>query len=363
MSEKINIKTVLIAPLDWGLGHATRCIPVIKALLFYGYKVLIAATPQQKIFLEKEFPQAEFIEISGYNIRYSKSKYFFAIKILMQTARILSVIKKEHEWLEKIIDENKIDLVISDNRYGLHSKKVPCIFITHQLNIKAPFKWIESLLRKINYGFINKFNACWVPDTSENKNASGILSHPKKLPNIPVHYIGLLSRFEKNISAEKKYDHCIVLSGPEPQRTILENKILKDIHQLKDKILLVRGLPSSEDIIPSTENVEIKNHLPGIQLQQAFQQSEYIISRSGYTTVMEILSLEKKSILIATPGQTEQEYLSKILLNQNLCFCISQNNFNIVTATQQARNFPYSTISLPVFQKENLQQLLSQIKF
>lgn len=363
MSEKINIKTVLIAPLDWGMGHATRCIPIIHALLFNEYKVLIAATPQQKIFLEKEFSQVGFIEIAGYNVRYSRSKYFFAIKLLMQTPRVLSVIKNEHLWLEKIIDEHKIDLVISDNRYGLHSQKIPCIFITHQLNVKAPFDWIENLLRKMNYSFINKFAACWVPDTAENKNASGILSHPNKLPNIPVHYIGLLSRFEKNISVEKKYDCCIVLSGPEPQRTILENKILNDIHQLKDKILLVRGLPNTDKIISSSENVEIKNHLPGMQLQQAFQQSEYIISRSGYTTVMEILSLQKKSILIATPGQTEQEYLSKILLEQNLCYCISQNNFNLVTAIQQANKFSYSTISLPVFEKEKLQQLISQIQF
>ena len=345
------------------MGHATRCIPIINALLFYEYKVLIAATPQQKILLQKEFIKVEFIDIEGYNVHYSNSKYLFAIKLLMQTPRVLSVIKNERLWLEKIIDEHKVDLVISDNRYGLHSKRVPCVFITHQLNVKAPFDLIENLLRKISYSFINKFTACWIPDAAGNKNASGILSHPKQLPLIPVHYIGLLSRFEKIISAEIKYDYCIVLSGPEPQRTILENKILKDLHQVRGKILLVRGLLSTKEIIPSTENVEIKNHLPGMQLQQAFQQSEYIISRSGYTTVMEILSLQKKSILIATPGQTEQEYLSKILLKQNLCFCISQNNFNIITAIQQAKKFSYSTISLPVFKKETLQQLLSQIQF
>lgn len=325
--------------------------------------VIVAASDSTKKLLQKEFPTILCIDLKGYRITYSKSRWTFPFRVMLQIPKIFSIINYEHKWLQKIIDEYKIDLVISDNRFGLYSKKVPCIFITHQLKIKSTFRWTEKLLQLNNYRHIEKFDYCWIPDIDSKNNLSGELSHPKKLPNIPVHYIGLLSRFEKNISAEKKYDYCIVLSGPEPQRTILENKILKDIYQLKDKILLVRGLPSSEDIIPSTENVEIKNHLPGIQLQQAFQQSEYIISRSGYTTVMEILSLQKKSILIATPGQTEQEYLSKILLTQNLCFCISQNNFNIVTATQQVRNFPYSTISLPVFQKENLQQLLSQIKF
>ncbi|OIR07560.1 UDP-N-acetylglucosamine transferase [mine drainage metagenome] len=345
------------------MGHATRCVPVIHALLFYEYKVLIAATPQQKIFFEKEFPTIVCIDLKGYGITYSKRRWLFPFRVMLQMPKIFSVINYEHKWLQKIIDEYKIDLVISDNRYGLYSKKIPCIFITHQLKIKSAFRWVEKLLQLNNYRHIEKFDYCWIPDTNTKNNLSGELSHPKKLPNIPVHYIDLLSRFEKNISATIKYDYCIVLSGPEPQRTILENKILKDIHQLKDKILLVRGLPANKEDLPSTENVEIKNHLPGMQLQQAFQQSEYIISRSGYTTVMEVLSLSKKSILIATPGQTEQEYLSKILLEQNLCYCISQKNFNIVTAIQQAKKFPYSTISLPVFRKENLQQLLSQIKF
>ena len=322
---------------------------------------MIAASAEQKLFLQQEFPQIEFIELKGYGIRYSKAGWLFFFKLLLQAPRFLSTIKYEYKWLDKIIDEHKIDLVISDNRFGLHSKKCPCIFITHQLTIKANFALLETLIQKINYSYINKFNACWVPDAAEKINAAGILSHPKKLPAIPVHYIGLLSRFKKNITTEKKYDYCIVLSGPEPQRTILEKLILKDIDSIAGKTLLVRGLPASEETIQKAYTVEIKNYLPGIQMQQAFEQSEYIISRSGYTTVMEILSMQKRSILVPTPGQTEQEYLADILQKQALIFTISQNKFSVINAIQQAKQFSYSSITLPVFNDESLQQLMQVI--
>ncbi len=362
MSAKINIEKVLLSPLDWGMGHATRCIPIIRSLLSIGYKVLIAASAEQKKFLQQEFPHIEFIELKGYGIRYSKIRWLFFFKLLLQAPRFLSTIKYEYRWLDKIIDEHKIDLVISDNRFGLHSKKCPCIFITHQLTIKMAFALIETLVQKINYSYINRFTACWVPDAAEKINAAGILSHPKKLPAIPVHYIGLLSRFKKNIVAEKKYDYCVILTGPEPQRTILEKLILKDIETIAGKTLLVRGLPASEETIQTASNIVIKNYLPGIEMQLAFEQSETIISRSGYTTVMEILSMQKRSILIPTPGQTEQEYLAGILQKQGLIFTISQNKFSILNAVQQAKQFSYSTITLPVFNDEKLQQLMLLIQ-
>lgn len=362
MSTKINIEKVLISPLDWGMGHAMRCIPIIYFLLSNGYKVIIAASAEQKIFLQQEFPEIAFFELKGYGIRYSKTRWLFFFKLLLQAPRFLSTIKYEHRWLDKIIDEHKIDLVISDNRFGLHSKKCPCIFITHQLTIKMAFALIETIIQKINYSYINRFTACWVPDAAEKINAAGILSHPKELPAIPVHYIGLLSRFKKNTVTEKKYDYCIVLSGPEPQRTILEKLILKDLDTITGKTLMVRGLPAIEETIQSASTVEIKNFLPGTEMQQAFEQSEYIISRSGYTTVMEILSMQKKSILVPTPGQSEQEYLADILQKQGLIFSISQNKFSIINAVQQAKQFSYSNITLPVFNDEKLKQLMQLIQ-
>lgn len=363
MSAKINIEKVLVAPLDWGMGHATRCIPVVKALLFNGYKVIMAASVQQKILLQAEFPQLEFIELKGYNIRYGSKRWLFGLKLVMQIPALFRIIQYEHQWLNEIIDAYKIDLVISDNRFGLYSKKCPCVFISHQLNIKAPLRVLEFVLRKINYSFINRFSVCWIPDNTGEKKIAGILSHPKDLPQIPVHYIGLLSRFTNNSSIQKKYDYCIALSGPEPQRTILEKIILRDIDRVDGQVLLLRGLPASAETIHFSPHVTILNHLPGKELEEAFLQSEYIISRSGYTTVMEILSLHKKSIVIPTPGQTEQEYLSHLLQQQQLCLSFPQHKFDLLSALKKARSFSYVTVSLPLFDDKKLKWLLSQKEF
>lgn len=357
-----NIQTVLVAPLDWGLGHATRCISIIAFLKKLGYKVMIAASGNTKHLLQKEFPEISFIELRGYDITYGKSRWTLPLRVITQIPKIVSIIWYEHKWLQKIIDEFGIDLVISDNRYGLYSKKIFCVFITHQLRIKSAIPFTEKILQLNNYYHIKKFNYCWIPDSANQNNVSGEMAHPIKMPKIKTFYIGLLSRFKKNQSIKIKYNYCIVLSGPEPQRTILEKMILKNIETINGTILLVRGLPNSEGVIASASNVEIKNYLPGNQLQQAFWQSDFIISRSGYTTVMEILSLQKKSILIATPGQTEQEYLSKIVQEKKLCFTISQRNLNLKTAIEQAKLFSYSTISLPIFNEKKLKYLLSKIK-
>lgn len=366
---------ILIAPLDWGLGHTTRCIPIVKALLANDCKVVVCCNTQQQNLLQQEFDNVEFLFLEGYNIKYNSNPKFLPISILGQLPTIRKIIKYEHQWLDKIIESNNIDLVISDNRYGFYSKKIPCIFITHQLTIKAPFLFIEHWLQKINYQFINRYKACWVPDFSGDNNIAGILSHPTKMPKIPINYIGPLARFgnERSVindqpsiteirseykfgTAKYTYDCCILLSGPEPQRTILEKIILIDIDNTKARILLLRGKPGSADKLEGCDKIEIKNHLAGNELQQAIQQSEFIISRSGYTTVMELLSLQKKAILIPTPGQTEQEYLGERLMNQSWCYSISQQNFNLQNAISEAKKFNYK---LPNLEYKSLQNFIS----
>ena len=333
-------KTVLIAPLDWGLGHASRCIPLIKYLRKRNCKIVIASSGEQLSLLSREFPGLEYVPLKGYNVNYSMHKRWFGAKILLQSPKILLRIKQEHRYLEAIIDKHKIDIVISDNRYGLYTKKVPCIFITHQLSIKANYIWLENIIRKINYRFINRFMECWVPDFEGKENIAGELSHPNKMPHIPVKYIGALSRFQDTNSNEIIYKYLFVLSGPEPQRSILEQTVLHITAKLNGKILIVRGKPAEEKQESISETYSICNHLTTEEMQRAFLQSEYIISRSGYTTVMELLSLQKKSILIPTPGQTEQEYLATHLMKQNWCYCCNQND-DLLYHIQQAEKFDY----------------------
>ncbi len=350
----------MVAPLDWGLGHATRCIPIIHALMHQGIEVWAAAEGAQQILLQQEFPGLRVLPLKGYGINYSKKKSLLPFKLLTQLPRLLGLISYERKWLQQTIETHAIDLVISDNRYGLCSNKIPCIFITHQLTIKAPYQWLEAILQRINYSYINKFTACWVPDAEGENNIAGELSHPRQMPKVPVHYIGLLARFHKT-GAEKKYDRCIVLSGPEPQRTFLEHQIMCSLPQLEGKTLFVRGKPGSEERLQSGKQYQVENHLPTAALQEAFLQSEWIICRSGYTTIMELMALEKKSILIPTPGQTEQEYLARELTKKNYAFCVKQRSFDLVMAIAEAKNFSYRLPVIHRFEEKDINGLLQNV--
>jgi uncharacterized protein (TIGR00661 family) len=348
-----------VAPLDWGLGHATRDISIIRALVANGYEVVLAAEGIQAALLQTEFPELDILPLGGYHIHYSKTKWGFLFTILQQIPRVYGVIGKENRWLDTVIDEHKINLVISDNRFGLHSKKVPCIFITHQLTVKAPFAWLEKMMQQVNYHFINQFSCCWVPDVSDDKNIAGILSHPVTLPKIPVHYIGLVSRFQ--IHAEiKQFDYCVLLSGPEPQRTMLEKKILADAASINGKILLVRGKPGSNEVLNVPQNVAVTNHLPTTDLQKALLQSDIIVCRGGYTSVMELLSLKKKMLVIPTPGQTEQEYLAVRLMEEKICLSTTQDKLNCTKDFALAKEFQYQFPDFTLFKEEQMVDLVKR---
>ena len=325
-------KTVLVAPLDWGLGHATRCIPIIKELLKQKATVLIAAEKQGLALLKKEFPQLAFLDLPGYRVKYSSQKKCFFLKMLLQYPAIQATIVKERRWLKKVVIKYAIDLVISDNRFGLYHSTVPCIFITHQLQIQTGNNFLNLLAQKINYRYIENFTGCWVPDIEKNAGIAGRLSHPAEFPKTPVTYIGTLSRFTKK-DIEQKYKLLILLSGPEPQRSIFEKKLLHQLKGITVKTLLLKGLPNQQDI-PMAEGdyVTIHNHLSANDLNDAIVQSDVVIARSGYSTVMDLIALQKKALLVPTPGQKEQEYLADYLSEKKWFGSISQDDFKLEIA-------------------------------
>lgn len=344
--EQIHRKPrILVAPLDWGLGHATRCIPVIKELIANNAEVIIAAEGPHKLLLSGEFPEATFLQLDGYRVNYAKTRAGLLRKLLFQIPKLLKAMRAENLWLQKVVQDQGIDAVISDNRFGLYHAKIPCIFITHQLSIKSPFgRGSEKILQKWNYKNINRFSACWIPDNEGIDNLAGSLSHPDKKPVIPLRYIGALSRFEKKKIEEKKGHLLFILSGPEPQRTIFENKIINEISHYNGTAVIVRGLPGNPSIIPSTGMIRFYNHLSADELNKEIAAAEYIISRSGYTTVMDLVKLKKKSILVPTPGQTEQEYLADYLMQKKKALVINQKTFSLTAILQQAAIFNYRFI-------------------
>lgn len=366
---KINMNSfpaspkILVAPLDWGLGHATRCVPIIRELLAQNCAVLLAGEGKVKALLQQEFPQLPFVDLPGYRIEYASTGWGLAAKIVAQIPKLLSAIKEEHAWLEKVVEEEKIEVVISDNRYGLYSKKVRSVFLTHQLCIKAPVKIAEDFLQNLNYRYINQFDECWVPDEEGKNSLAGALSHPAKIPSIPTRYVGVLSRFNSDKGETDSGHLLILLSGPEPQRTLLEDQLLEELNDYTKPVVFVRGLPDTNEVLEANDNVTVFPHLPAAELEKRMNAATLVISRCGYSTVMDLAVLRKKSILIPTPGQTEQEYLAKHLMQMNFAFCAEQRKFRLKNALELAERFPYQEIDITLENRlgKRIKQLLLAI--
>ncbi|MDH4058131.1 MAG: hypothetical protein OEU76_05175 [Cyclobacteriaceae bacterium] len=329
-------KRVLITPLDWGLGHATRCVPIIQELIELKCEVLLAGAGPSLSFLRKEFPSLKYVSLPGYDPAYpSSGSLMFALAL--QAARFVKIVLREQNQVKRIINEYQIDAVISDNRYGCFSKKVPCVFITHQLTLLASpgWGWLGVLANFVTNQLISKFSLCWVPDFS-GSILTGKLSDTKKKKVI---FIGPLSRFkEPEVINEMTYDVLALLSGPESQRSVLEELVTRQLGELGLKALIVRGVIGQSDE-RTLNNIKIVNHLETDLLQQAILQSRLILSRSGYSTIMDLARLCKKAIFIPTPGQTEQEYLAKRFTKLGVSYSADQNSFSLREAIAESEKF------------------------
>lgn len=304
------------------MGHATRCIPIIHALLKANFEPVLASDGNALLLLQKEFPLLKSVELPSYNIRYPKNGKNLRIKLLLQLPTIISSIKKERKMVCKLIEKEHIVGIISDNRFGVYSKKVPSVYITHQLNVlSGKTTFITS---KIHQQVLKKFDECWVPDLEGILNFSRDLGHLKS-HHFNLKYIGILSRFQPK-QLETKYDLLLLLSGPEPQRTLLENKLLLELQHFNGKILMVRGVfTTSEMKAPS--HFKIVNYLLSNELEEVINQSNLVIARSGYSTIMDLAALGKKAFFIPTPGQFEQEYLAKNLQKKLIAPYAKQDEF------------------------------------
>jgi Glycosyltransferase family 28 C-terminal domain len=354
---------VLVAPLDWGLGHATRCIPIIKELLNQKCQVFVASSGAQRTLLQEEFPALTFLELPGYSIKYDKNRALTIFRLLRSIPKILIRIKRENAWLRHFVAREEPDLVISDNRYGLAAPGVFCVFVTHQLVIKTPWgTWADRFVQSLNYRLIRRFSRCWVPDT-EAGGLAGALSHPRRMPPVPTRYIGWLSRFggSRASSGARIAPHpvggagvdgvedgrggeylLVLLSGPEPQRTLFEAELLGQARELgglspKGQLVLLRGLPGGGEPLPGLPAwVTCYDHLPARELESLILGAALVVARAGYSTVMDLSRLGKRALLVPTPGQTEQEYLGAYLAGKGWAVCADMRAFSLSAAFELA---------------------------
>ncbi|MEJ0029262.1 MAG: glycosyltransferase [Bacteroidota bacterium] len=317
---------VLITPLDWGLGHATRCIPVINEIQKLGHTVFIAGCGPSLHLLKIEFPNNKFFEIASYGIDY-KTKLPLIAYMLSKAPGVLSTIRKEHAQVADIVRDQKINFIISDNRYGCYCEGIPSAIMIHQLSLQLPVV-LKQIADKQNNFLVTRFNACWIPDLP-NHALSGQLS----ISNIPHKFIGPLSRMKKADTNEPPFEMLALISGPEPYRTSFDSLLTA---QLKEhpSYKIVRGLPHHE-----ATNGPIFNHLPAQQLNDLVNAAEIVIARSGYSTIMDLAALNKKAIFVPTPGQTEQLYLAKELERKKIAPMISEKEFSLSAALDRVNKY------------------------
>ena len=319
-------KRILVAPLNWGIGHATRCIPIINALIEQNFEPVIASDGAALALLKKEFKQVVFIELPAYNVTYSRSKSSFKWRLFRQLPKIKKAILKEHVAIKKIVHDYAIEGIISDNRMGVYSSKIPSVFITHQLNVLSGMT--TKLSTSLHDYYLKKFDECWVPDFENTPNLSGKLGHDFTTKLLPIKYIGALSRLEKTL-IPSKFDIMVLLSGPEPQRGLLEQKLFKELADYNGNILFVKGKIEGEQRIETKQQFTIYNFMTSADLQTALNSCDLVISRSGYTTVMDLAKLGKKAFFIPTPGQFEQEYIAQNLNEQGIIPSCNQKEFSL----------------------------------
>lgn len=329
-------KNILIAPLDWGAGHTTRCMPVMAHLLRLGCRVFVAGNGAQQAMVKEAFgDNVTLLALDGYNISYSPINKYAQAGLLLQMLRVLQVIKKEHQWLQEAVRTYHIDGIISDNRYGLYHAQVPSVIMTHQLQVLSSMGYVaDNMVRRLHYRYLEKFSATWVVDAMGGSSLAGMLAQVAQMPE-NAQYMGLLSRF-----AGDGYDYTntqadallVLLSGPEPQRSILSGILWQQLVNYEGKVIFVEGSDSA--IAPSFIPAHITYHkrLGGAELKQALKAAKLVICRSGYSTLMDLAAIGKPAILIPTPGQTEQEYLGQRMAESGVHYTMAQEAFHLPTA-------------------------------
>lgn len=305
--SNIENKKVIISPLDWGMGHTTRCIPIITLLLSNNNDVVFAGNSNQINLIQKDFPNLKTVEFEGYNMKLDSKKSTY-IQLVLQSVKMKNAIKQERKQLEALLKDYPADIVISDNRYGFYTKNCINIIVTHQLNLPVPL--FQKTASKVIQSYVNEFDFCWIPDTEKNPISGNLTEGTIDIPKI---YIGLLSRFEKKDLLEK-FKYLAIISGPEPERTRFAKNIVRFLSDCSEPTAIV-GLDEME-----TQDISFFKNPSTKELEELINKSGTIISRAGYTTIMELISIEKKAVLIPTKGQYEQAYLAKTINQLNFQF-------------------------------------------
>ena len=323
-------KIILFTALDWGLGHAARTAEIIDRALEAGYEVVIAASGRGYFFYKKRYKNVQIEKIPALTLSYSRRDSLFELKILITFFKFLVNVLIDRLFTLKLLRKYRPNLIISDNRFGIYSRKVYSVIISHHINIQVPsnLKFLDKLLYGVNCFFFKKFNENWIPDYPGEENLAGRIDH-FRLCNLNSYYIGLLSRFKNyRCQPKKEYDFVCLVSGIEPQRSIFVDKLLEVFRKTDWKVLIVSGIPES-NFAQKTENITMVSHLQDTDFCSYVKGAKYLVIRAGYSTIMDLVALGRTALIVPTPNQTEQEYIAFLMHTKKLFYRVTQHNFSL----------------------------------
>lgn len=329
---------ILVAPLDWGLGHATRCIPIIRACIEAGHSVELATCGSIATLYRGEFPELAQHEFPSYGIRYPKVGLAMPLWLLKNMPRLRAVMAAEHQRAEELVKECGFDAIISDNRFGCYSVKAHSVYMTHQLRIAFPFpfSYFEKTGTRYHAKFMQRFSEVWVPDIPDFPGLAGKLSHVLQMP-LPVKYVGILSRFAEPVpGTPREYDFLGVISGPEPMRSSFQNRLIAALSEIPGKHAVILGTPGRPVPAEHPKNVTLFSHLETPDFARMVAGSRHIVSRSGYSTVMDMARLGANCVFVPTPGQTEQVYLGRVLRRSGFAGYLPERKLSAETLLESA---------------------------
>lgn len=329
----------LIAPLDWGLGHATRCIPVVRALLSRGQEVVIAAQGARAVLLKREFPELTIVPIVDYDIRYGTAVLGLYLRFPFMVLKVWRRAGRERRQLRALVREHRIDVVISDNRFGLHTPDAYCVYMTHQLCVKMPrgFGWLQRIVAGAHRRVVSRFDELWIPDVPGDGGLTGDLTRAYGIPD-PHRFVGVLSRFSDAAEVKEReagLDLLVMISGPEPQRSLFEKRIRAELDEYDGRAVVLLGKPGPHRDREVHGQVTWLSHVSGQRAAALIRSAGAIVCRAGYTTIMELVSLDRRAVLVPTPGQSEQEYLADRMASRYGFVHASQRQFCLSEAVSK----------------------------
>lgn len=335
---------ILVAPLDWGLGHATRCVPIVKEFLRQGAEVELAVVKANAGLFREVFPELRQRVAPGYNVVYPKYGFNMALWLLKNSAHLNAVMRFEKRYAEEMVERHGYDVLFSDNRFAFFSKKAYSVYMTHQRRIAFPpaVAALEGVGVRWHRARMRNFDEVWVPDVETAPGYAGALSHLPSLrgaENTPkVKFVGPLSRFDEVAGSLKldglkagKYRVVAVISGVEPARTQFENRLRDILRDVPGNHLMILGKPQAPRRHWTEGNIEFVTHLPTGDFANAVRNADWVISRGGYSTVMDMAYLGAKCVFVPTPGQYEQVVLARDLATAGYAVSIPANRLSVKT--------------------------------